>query len=197
MGQGDPPKSFEKFWKFLLKKNLPLSTSLLNLKFAVFGLGDSSYEKYNFVAKKLFRRLEQLGGKSVIELGLGDDQHFSGYDGGLDQWLETLYVKIFGSEFYREKIIGFKDKLDVCPVEVSVVVRDGDGGGVGSADGVNDDDDAPVETRRGVMRAVDSMATEEVSDDNNGTYWRALEVIKERVLYFRERGQTGTSHRIG
>ena len=101
MGQGDPPKSFEKFWKFLLKKNLPLSTSLLNLKFAVFGLGDSSYEKYNFVAKKLFRRLEQLGGKSVIELGLGDDQHFSGYDGGLDQWLETLYVKIFGSEFYR------------------------------------------------------------------------------------------------
>ena len=107
MGQGDPPKSFEKFWKFLLKKNLPLSTSLLNLKFAVFGLGDSSYEKYNFVAKKLFRRLEQLGGKSVIELGLGDDQHFSGYDGGLDQWLETLYVKIFGSEFYREMFIGF------------------------------------------------------------------------------------------
>ena len=178
MGQGDPPKSFEKFWKFLLKKNLPLSTSLLNLKFAVFGLGDSSYEKYNFVAKKLFRRLEQLGGESVIELGLGDDQHFSGYDGGLDQWLETLYVKIFGSEFYREKIIGFKDKLDVCPVEVSVVVRDGDSVGVGSADGVNDDDDAPVETRRGVMRAVDAMATEEVSDDSNGTYWRALKVMK-------------------
>ena len=52
-------------------------------------------------------------------------------------------MKIFGSEFYREKIIGFKDKLDVCPVEVSVVVRDGDGVGVGSADRVNDDDDAP------------------------------------------------------
>ena len=68
--------------------------------------------------------------------------------------------------------------MDVCPVEVSVVVRDGDGVGVGSADRVNDDDDAPVETRRGVMRAVDSMATEEVSDDNNGTYWRALKVIK-------------------
>ena len=71
------------------------------------GLGDSSSEKYNFVAKKLHRRLEQLGGKSVVDLGLGDDQHFSGYDGGLDAWLEKLYVKVFGSEFYREKIVGF------------------------------------------------------------------------------------------
>src|SRR6056300_1698631 len=39
MGQGEPPKSFEKFWKFLLKKKLPLGTSLPNLRFAVFGLG--------------------------------------------------------------------------------------------------------------------------------------------------------------
>jgi len=175
MGQGDPPKSFEKFWKFLLKKNLPLGTSLPNLRFAVFGLGDSSYEKYNFVAKKLHRRLEQLGGKSVVELGLGDDQHFSGYDGGLDAWLEKLYVKVFGSEFYREKIVGFKNKLDACPIEVSVV-RDG-----GSMDDRVNNSNAPVETRRGVMRAARSMATEEVSscdDTNNGSYWRTLKVIK-------------------
>ncbi|CAG8784006.1 7250_t:CDS:2, partial [Acaulospora morrowiae] len=41
-GQGDEPDNMKKFWKFLLRKNLP--NDILNqLKFAVFGLGDSSY----------------------------------------------------------------------------------------------------------------------------------------------------------
>ena len=171
MGQGDSPKSFEKFWKFLLKKNLPLKTSLRNVRFGVFGLGDSSYEKYNFVAKKLQRRLEQLGGESVIDLGLGDDQHFSGYDGGLDVWLEELYTKVFGIEFYREKIVGFKEKLDTCPIEVSFI-RD---------DGENEEDesvgDTLAETRIGVMHAVNSMATDEISHSDD-MYWRQLKVIK-------------------
>jgi sulfite reductase alpha subunit-like flavoprotein len=39
-------------WRFLLRKDLPPG-SLSNLKFTVFGLGDSSYEKFNAMAKKL------------------------------------------------------------------------------------------------------------------------------------------------
>ena len=33
-----------------------------------------------FVAKKLDKRLSDLGGTPIIERGLGDDQHPSGYD---------------------------------------------------------------------------------------------------------------------
>jgi hypothetical protein len=33
-----------------------------------------------FAAKKLDRRLSHLGAEQVIEIGLGDDQHPSGYD---------------------------------------------------------------------------------------------------------------------
>jgi len=33
-----------------------------------------------FVAKKLDKRLVDLGGRPIIEKGLGDDQHPSGYD---------------------------------------------------------------------------------------------------------------------
>lgn len=89
-GQGDPPKSMKTFWKFLLRRNLPLD-SLSRVAFAVFGLGDSGYVKYNVVAKKLANRLSGLGAQMVIDKGLGDDQHPSGYEAELDPWLEKLW----------------------------------------------------------------------------------------------------------
>ncbi|KMZ73527.1 hypothetical protein ZOSMA_146G00010 [Zostera marina] len=76
-GQGDIPDSMKVFWKFLLQKNLS-SVWLSGVHYAVFGLGDSGYQKYNYTAKKLDRRLLNIGGKSLIEKGLGDDQHPSG-----------------------------------------------------------------------------------------------------------------------
>lgn len=65
------------FWKFLLRRNLP-GNVLETMKFAVFGLGDSSYAKFNYPAKKLFRRLGQLGAQAACPRGDGDDQHFLG-----------------------------------------------------------------------------------------------------------------------
>ena len=51
-GDGDPPKTMINSWKFLIRKDIP-EGSLSNLNFTVFGLGDSSYEKFNAIAKKL------------------------------------------------------------------------------------------------------------------------------------------------
>ncbi|KAJ4780650.1 NADPH-dependent diflavin oxidoreductase 1 [Rhynchospora pubera] len=89
-GQGDPPDTMKVFWRFLLKRNLG-SSWLEGLHYAVFGLGDSGYQKYNFAAKKLDKRLQDLGAKPIIEKGLGDDQHPSGYEGALDPWLMSLW----------------------------------------------------------------------------------------------------------
>ncbi|KAG5374872.1 hypothetical protein IGI04_039468 [Brassica rapa subsp. trilocularis] len=44
--QGDSPDSFKEFWRFLLQRNLGNSW-LQRVRFAVFGLGDSGYQKYN------------------------------------------------------------------------------------------------------------------------------------------------------
>ncbi len=65
------------FWRFLLRKDLP-ADSLETMQFAVFGLGDSSYPIYNAVARRLHARLQDLGAKPVVRLGLGDDQHALG-----------------------------------------------------------------------------------------------------------------------
>ena len=39
----------------------------------VFGLGNKTYEHYNAVGKYVDKRLTDLGGVRVCELGLGDD----------------------------------------------------------------------------------------------------------------------------
>ncbi|EPS67176.1 hypothetical protein M569_07599, partial [Genlisea aurea] len=93
-GQGENPASMKGFWKFLLQKNLRRNW-LEGVKYAVFGLGDSSYQKYNFVAKKLDKRLSDLGALSIIEKGLGDDQHPSGYEGALDPWMASLWNALY------------------------------------------------------------------------------------------------------
>lgn len=89
-GQGDQPNNMKKFWRFLLRKSLP-ANSLQNLRFGVLGLGDSSYVKFNHVAKKLYRRLESLGGVPLCPVGLADDQHDLGADAVIDPWIESLW----------------------------------------------------------------------------------------------------------
>ncbi|XP_057211902.1 NADPH-dependent diflavin oxidoreductase 1 isoform X2 [Triplophysa rosa] len=91
-GQGDPPDNMKKFWRFLFRKSLP-ADSLSRLDCAVLGLGDSSYPKFNFVAKKLHKRLLQLGANMLLPVGLADDQHDLGPDGVIDPWLLSFWQK--------------------------------------------------------------------------------------------------------
>lgn len=88
-GEGETPESMKKFWSFLLKKSLA-GDALSGLNFSVFGLGDSSYEQFNAVARKLDRRLQMLGAKPMNRLGLGDDQAPYGYLSALNAWLADL-----------------------------------------------------------------------------------------------------------
>ncbi|CAJ1071062.1 NADPH-dependent diflavin oxidoreductase 1 [Xyrichtys novacula] len=93
-GQGDPPDNMKNFWRFLFRKSLPAG-SLSRLDCAVLGLGDSSYPKFNFVAKKLHKRLEQLGASTLLPAGLADDQHDLGSDAVIDPWLTSFWEKVY------------------------------------------------------------------------------------------------------
>lgn len=92
-GQGDEPDNMKSFWKFLLRKSLP-NDSLVGVKFAVIGLGDSSYAKFNFVAKRLNKRLIQLGGTPLVSVGLCDDQHDLGIHAVALPWIQNLWDRI-------------------------------------------------------------------------------------------------------
>ncbi|KAK2588720.1 hypothetical protein KPH14_001610 [Odynerus spinipes] len=92
-GQGDPPNNMRQFWRFLLRKSLS-PTMLTNVRYGVIGLGDSSYRKFNFAAKKLNKRLAQLGGIELLPIGLADDQHDLGIDAVIGPWIHKLWEKI-------------------------------------------------------------------------------------------------------
>lgn len=60
---------------------------LNNLKFSVFGLGDSKYgENFNAMVRKLNNRLGMLGAKIFCERGLGDYQDKNGYRDEYEIW---------------------------------------------------------------------------------------------------------------
>ena len=88
-------------------------------RFAVLGLGDSSYAKFNYAAKKLYRRLLQLGGKPLLHLGLADDQHDLGADAVVDPWILDLWSKLSDLCPLPEGVIPF-DKGSLFPPRYSL-----------------------------------------------------------------------------
>ncbi|RAH56800.1 hypothetical protein BO85DRAFT_373724 [Aspergillus piperis CBS 112811] len=77
-GQGDFPANARSFWRSLLLKRLP-GDFLDGVRFASFGLGDSSYPKFNWAARKLHKRLLQLGANEIYDAGEADQQHPEGW----------------------------------------------------------------------------------------------------------------------
>lgn len=111
-GQGDMPPSFKSYWTFLRRADLA-ADSLRRVRFGVFGLGDSSYPKYNFAAKKLFRRLEQLGAAPVVARGDADEQAPDAFDSALVDWMATLFDVL--SRAYPLPPGVAELPLDACP----------------------------------------------------------------------------------
>lgn len=120
-GQGDSPANMKQFWRHLLRKNLP-EAMLEKLHYSVLGLGDSSYTKFNFAAKKLNKRLVQLGATELLPIALADDQHDLGVDAVLDPWIKNLWEEIasvYGisiqEQFEKERLI--IERYDVSVTE--------------------------------------------------------------------------------
>lgn len=89
-GNGAEPRNMMTLWKTLLRSDLP--TDLLDTThFAVFGLGDSGYERFNWAAKKLQRRLLSLGAIELIGRGDADDQDFYGIESAFGPWVSRLF----------------------------------------------------------------------------------------------------------
>ncbi|KAH8849544.1 NADPH-dependent diflavin oxidoreductase 1 [Schistosoma japonicum] len=109
-GHGVPPDNMLRFWKKIMSRALIPGRSLpADLRFAVLGLGDSSYPMFNFVAKKLYRRLIQLGATPILSqvnssqeceenansaLGLADEQSELGTNGVLRSWVPNLWHNV-------------------------------------------------------------------------------------------------------
>ena len=68
-GEGDPTDNAQEFFNWLQDGG----TDLTRMKYAVFGLGNKTYEHFNAMAIYVDKKLAQLGAKRIHPLGLGDD----------------------------------------------------------------------------------------------------------------------------
>jgi len=73
-GEGDPTDNAQEFWDLLKANEENLGEfDLKGLKYAVFGLGNKTYEHYNTVGTYVDNILDKFGGSRLLDLGLGDD----------------------------------------------------------------------------------------------------------------------------
>lgn len=96
-GEGEFPETMQKLWSFLESSDGTLEEN--SFRYAVFGLGSSMYaagDQFNRAARRLDKKLEEIGAERIIDVGLGDDQNPELYRGELDRWTESLLPKLFG-----------------------------------------------------------------------------------------------------
>ncbi|KDN39260.1 riboflavin synthase domain-like protein [Tilletiaria anomala UBC 951] len=117
-GLGDFPSSARPFWRFLLRKDLPVDI-LSDLNFTVFGLGDSSYAKFCWPARLLRRRLESLGAVEYVKGEDADDQHPMGIEGALVPFLQTLFTQL-QSDFVLPTSLKEIPEYELLPPQITV-----------------------------------------------------------------------------
>lgn len=122
-GQGELPRNARKFFKFLLRKKLP-SDLLNHLEITSFGLGDSSYPKFNYAIRKLHARLMQLGCQELCLRCEADEQAPEGVDKFYSEWefalTSTLQTKCNVVELDTEFVLPPETPVKVVDTEQDI-----------------------------------------------------------------------------
>jgi sulfite reductase (NADPH) flavoprotein alpha-component len=90
-GEGDPPQTALGFFEFLESRKAP---KLPELRFAVLGLGDSTYEDYCGAARRIDERLAELGAERLAERVECDVD----YEDDAAAWIERVVAQLGSSE---------------------------------------------------------------------------------------------------
>lgn len=93
-GDGDPPDDSRGFVEFLAGKRAP---PLKDLRYAVLGLGDSSYPQFNAIGRRLDQRLAELGAQRLLDRGEADLD----VETVADPWLATALERARESQPVR------------------------------------------------------------------------------------------------
>lgn len=100
-GEGDPTDNAAEFYQILMEQEIELT----NLNYCVFALGNKTYEHYNATGRNVNKRIQELGGNCIFNIGEGDD------DGNMEDdfitWKDELWPKVcevFGLDGVGEDI---------------------------------------------------------------------------------------------
>ena len=104
-GEGDPTDNAQELFEWL--QHAPDSgVDLKGINFAVFGLGNKTYENYNTVGKCTDKQMEELHASRICELGMGDD------DANIEDDFIIWSEKFWASVCYKFNITRSSDDPD-------------------------------------------------------------------------------------
>ncbi|QWA10045.1 NADPH-dependent assimilatory sulfite reductase flavoprotein subunit [Sodalis ligni] len=113
-GEGDPPEEAVALYKYLFSKKAP---RLDDTQFAVFGLGDTSYEHFAKIGKDFDQRLAELGGQRLHDRVDADVE----YQAVAEAWRKDI-VALLKERIPRESpagqqqtLSGALDQVDATP----------------------------------------------------------------------------------
>ncbi|KAK6200187.1 FAD binding domain-containing protein [Scheffersomyces amazonensis] len=105
-GEGEPTDNANEFVEWLENE----ADNLSSLKYTVFGLGNSTYEFYNSMGRKLNEKFEELGAERFATYGEGDDGK-----GTLDEdfltWKESVFDTLKNELDFEEKELTYEPGL--------------------------------------------------------------------------------------
>ena len=97
-GEGEPTDNAVEFFNWLDNE----ADDMANLKYTVFGLGNSTYEFHNAVGVKLNQKLESLGAERFLPYGQGDDG-LGTMDEDFLAWKEQCFDSLKNELHFEEK----------------------------------------------------------------------------------------------
>ena len=89
--EGDPCDNTRAFYKWLRNACKDKTAKpFKGMKFAIFGLGDTSYEQFNEMGIQFDKKFEELGGERVFAMGSGNAETFS-TETEFENWKKDLW----------------------------------------------------------------------------------------------------------
>ena len=108
-GEGEPTDDALQFTKWLQSDEVEAG-SLDKLHYAVFGLGDRSYEKFCEMGHVFHKRLGELGGRALLDAGEGDDS--ADIEADFASWKRKMWQALRIHAFGKEAGAALTYKLD-------------------------------------------------------------------------------------
>ena len=107
-GEGEPTDDAVDFYEWLNNE----ADTLSNIRFSVFGLGNSTYEFYNAIGRNINEKLEQKGAERFADYGEGDDG-----TGTLDEdfleWKDKVMDTLKNDLNFEEKELVYEPGVEV------------------------------------------------------------------------------------
>ncbi|KAJ6443600.1 alpha methylacyl- racemase protein [Purpureocillium lavendulum] len=106
-GEGDPSDNASQFWDWVTKT---ATLSLVNLRYAAFGLGNSNYQHFNRVVDVVDSALQKAGAQRLLSVDKADDSN-GGTEEDFGRWKRCLFESLAARLGITEREPGYAPVL--------------------------------------------------------------------------------------